>query len=184
MSKDQLTSIILYTDYTNLSSDFSSTFRQQGLFDSLVFAKRRNQKYWWWSKNLLETVRNFGDALYTPGQHIRNDHANAVVPEDGIDFHGSWTPQGHLKGPFYSGMSMVLKIPEFQIRLLSPTSTTLHIEVALKFSGQQGIIIQMNNDKVGVNVQAMDVSWISRFAEEEERYVYFDMFVYMCLVLY
>ena len=139
--KDQLISIILYTDYTKLSRNFSSTFRKQHPFDSLATAKRRNQKYWWWSKNLIETVQVFGGY-----------YANET-----------------LIGPFYTGMGTVLKIPEFQIRLFSPTSTTTHIEVAMKFSGQQGIIIEMNNDKVGNEIKAMDVSWLSRFAEEEER---------------
>ena len=141
LSVDHLISIILYTDYTNLSSYFSSTFRKQSPFDCLQTAKKRNSKVYWWSRRLKETVLCFGD--YYPS----------------------------LRGPFYSGMSMVLKITQFNIFLLSPTSTSLHIEVAMKFSGQQGIIIQINNDKVGNFTRGMDVSWISRYFEEEERYI-------------
>ena len=169
MSKNHLISIILYTDYTQLSSDFTSTFRKHGAFDSLQAAKKRNQKYWWWSKTLLEAVRAYGDA------YSRRAGGHAGIDRWCID-------GGALKGPFYSGMSMVLNIPEFNIRLISPTSTSLHIEVAMKFSGEQGIIIELNNDKVGHYTQALDVSWISRFAEEEERYSLLDFFfVYSCV---
>ena len=150
ISKDHIISVILYTDYTNLSSNFSSSFRKHGPFDCYQAAKNRNRKYWWWSKYLTETVQVFG-ANYFQG----------------------------LRGPFYSGMSMVLKIPEFNIRLVSPTSTTLHIEVAVKFSGQQGIIIKMDNSKVGPETKAMDVSWLSRYSEEEERYN--ESCLFLCL---
>ena len=153
ISKSHLLSIILYTDYTKLSSNFSSTFRKHDPFDSLATAKKRNQKYWWWSKNLREAVCVYGDTF----ARSRSNSPNT----------------GKLIGPFYSGMSMVLKIPDFNITLLSPTSTTLHIEVAIKFSGHRGIIIEMNNDKVGRTTKAMDVSWLSRYPEEEERHVYF-----------
>ena len=161
ISKNHLISIILYTDYTKLSSDFTSTFRSHGAFDSLQAAKKRNQKYWWWSKTLLEAVRAYGDAF--------NERKG-----DGWYYGG-----GKLRGPFYSGMSIIMNLPEFNIRLISPTSTSLHIEVAMKFSGEQGIIIELNNDKVGKHTQALDVSWISRFAEEEERYSFYVLPLYI-----
>ena len=70
ISPHHLISIILYTDYTHLSSNFSSTFRKHGVFDSVFMAKTRNKKYWWWSKYLAETVSVYGDAYYLSLIHI------------------------------------------------------------------------------------------------------------------
>ena len=63
-----------------------------------------------------------------------------------------------------------MNIPQFNITLLSPTSTSVHLEVAIKFSGQKGIIIEFNNESDdGGEVKGLDVSWLSRFREEDER---------------
>ena len=75
-------------------------------------------------------------------------------------------------GPFYCGMSRVMNMPQFQIQLRSPTSTTLHLEVAMKFSGEQGLIIEFSNnvsDLYSGHTKGFDVSYISRYKEEEER---------------
>ena len=59
---------------------------------------------------------------------------------------------------------------EFNIFLYSPTSTSVRIEVAIKFSGDQGMIIEFNNKKgAAKHVKGFDVSWISRYREEDER---------------
>ena len=74
------------------------------------------------------------------------------------------------RGPFYCGMSVVLNIPQFAIRLNGPTSTSLHIEVAMRFGGTQGMIIQLNNE--GENAEDerhFDCEWLSAFPEESER---------------
>ena len=44
-------------------------------------------------------------------------------------------------GPFYCGMSRVMPLPSFNINLYSPTSTSIHQEVAIKFADEAGIII-------------------------------------------
>ena len=71
------------------------------------------------------------------------------------------------RGPFYTGMSTVLDIPQFNIFLLSPTSTTTQLEVATKFSGEEGMILQFRNSSL---VKGMECSWFSRYREEEEWY--------------
>ena len=145
ISINHLISVILYTDYTNLSSQFTSTFRQNGLFEPMNVTKERNRKYAYWSKLLLETVQVYGDT-------------------------GEFWDGGMLCGPFYCGMSTVMRMPQFQILLQSPTSTSLHVEVAMKFSGEEGIIIEFNNSNVmSRQTKGFDVSYISRYKEEEER---------------
>ena len=150
-----LIAVILYCDYTKLSTHFSSTFRKSGPWDTLQNIKNRNRKYFWMSKLLRETVEIFG--AYSVGRD-------------------------QLIGPFYSGLSKVINFPNFFIRLSSPTSTSIHIEVAMKFSGDQGMIMKLNNPK-GSNqcrlLRGFDCSFISLYEEEAERYYHiFFCFIY------
>ena len=76
-----------------------------------------------------------------------------------------------LGGPFFCGMSMVMTMPQFAIKLFCPTSTSCHIEVALKFAGEDGIILEFNTSKEhwASRLKGLDLSWISRYKEEDER---------------
>merc|ERR1712003_4826 len=66
--------------------------------------------------------------------------------------------------------SVVLNIPQFAIRLNGPTSTSVHGEVAMRFGGVKGMIIQLNNDKgIARFERHFDCSWLSDFPEESER---------------
>ena len=157
ISLEHIISIILYCDYTNLSSDFSASHRKSSPFELLSMTKQRNGKYWWWSYLLLQTIQNYG---------INN-----------------MNNRGPLKGPFYTGMSFIMSVPEFNIQLFSPTSTSVQIQVAIKFSGQQGIILEFYNSDTYRSqlVKAFDVSSISRYREEDERYY---MFFCCCATFY
>ena len=45
--------------------------------------------------------------------------------------------------------------------------------IFVQFCGETGMILEMDNSKGKCDgLKGMDVSWLSRFAEEEERYVY------------
>ena len=69
-------------------------------------------------------------------------------------------------------MSAVLNIPQFAIRLNAPTSTSLHIEVAMRFAGgTDGMIIQLNNesDTAAWRERHFACDWLSAFPEESER---------------
>lgn len=162
ISINHIVSVILYADYTDLSANFTSTFRKDGIFEPLHVTKERNRKHGWWSKFLRETVQIFG----TSGcrSHSYSSRGQYIIHD-----------RGSLSGPFYSGMSKIMSIPQFQILLLSPTSTSLHLEVAMKFSGEEGIIIEFSNDAIHESwkTRAFDVSFISRYKEEEERYYFF-----------
>ena len=143
---NNLISIILYTDFTGLCSDFSSTFRKIYPYETLSSIKRRNSKYWWLSKILRETVELFADRKIS-----------------------------RFKQTYYTGISFAMSIPSFSIRLCSPTSTSVHLEVACKFSGEQGLILQLNVGRMmghGSGTTCFDCSWISRYNEEDERYHY------------
>ena len=122
----------------------------------------------------MEAVQVYGDSGYP---WCKNNNPNDNVTAHGGDGARSCTEQNHstidrgtLKGPFYCGMSTVLKMSQFHIHLLSPTSTSIHIQVALKFGGESGIIMELNNDQMHTkNTRAFDVSFLSRYKEEDER---------------
>ena len=155
-----LISIILYTDFDALSSNFSGSFRKLHTFETLQSVKYRNSKYWWWSKTLRETIELYG---ISRRGNINEDDRNSG-----------------LCGPFFTGMSCVLDVPQFAISLNSPTSTSIHIEVAINFGGEDGMIIQLNNQKgtVPEDLTAFDCSWMSRYSGEDERYKCLLLFSY------
>merc|ERR1712228_38342 len=76
-----------------------------------------------------------------------------------------------VKGPFYCGVNKVMVLPQFNLRLCAPTSTTMHIEVAHKFATRNGTVIQLNNnsDPYYDQLRLFNISWLSRFKDEDER---------------
>ena len=82
-----------------------------------------------WSRILRETVQYYGRS----GNDGYRDKDNNL----------EWVDEG-MEGPFYCGMSFVMVIPSFNIRLCAPTSTSKQVEVATRFGGDEGIIIQLN----------------------------------------
>ena len=151
---DHLLSIMLYCDYTKHSAAFSSSFRKIDNFEDLQSIKQRNSKYFWMAKRLRETVEIYG--RFSLGDKSRD---------------GYWF--NRLKGPFFTGIDKVINMPYFHIRLCSPTSTTLHFEVAVKFSGEQGMILRVNNPSRNQRcrlLRGFKVGVVSRYPEEDEVY--------------
>ena len=144
---NNLLSIVLYTDFTELSGVFSGSFRKIFQYETLSQIKRRNSKYWHWSKYLRETVEIYGTYAY-------------------------FSDKVNLNPPFYTGIGSVLEMPSFSVRLCSPTSTSVHLEVAVKFGGEEGLILQLNTKGMfrWSYLKGFDVSFISQFKEEDERY--------------
>eukprot|EP01084_Bolivina_argentea_P022656 42110_1 len=156
---DNIISVILYCDYSEHCTDFSSSFRKLQPFESLESVKKRNQEYWWMSKILRETVEIYGqnrDGIWD-GIHIPKYEAVNRINK--------------LIGPFFTGLSHEMIVPEFNIRLCSPTSTSKKLEVAIKFGGDVGMVIQLNNPPFGEYElgKAFNCSWVSRYKEEDER---------------
>ena len=131
----------------NYSTKFSETFRKIYSHETIHSVKKRNQEYWWQSKLFKETVELYGIRGYSE----KHD------------------PDGQ-NGPFYTGVNCKLAIPEFNIRLYSPTSTSKQIEVSINFADQNGMIITLNNDAyLSTLLRFFDCSWISRYPDEDER---------------
>ena len=138
----------MYCDYSDLSRDFTLSFRVSYEFQPLSQIRKHNSNYYWLSKILKTTVTEYGQC---------HEYGKGLLSP--------------LRGPFFCGMSAVLKISQFNMFILSPLSSSLHIEVALKFSGDSGMVLEMDNSSSNcVYLQGLDVSWISRYREEEERY--------------
>ena len=67
-------------------------------------------------------------------------------------------------------MSIVLKVPQFNMFIHSPISTSVKLAVATTFSGAQVMILEMDNSGGEcTKVKGMNVSWISKYREEDER---------------
>ena len=121
---DALICIIMHCDYTELSRDFTLSFRKRSEFELMAQIKKRNSKYYHWSKILQHTIKHFGQS---------------ELSDNGL--------LSFLRGPLFCGMSIILAIPQFNMYFYSPTLTSIHLEVALKFSGEEGMILEMDNSK-------------------------------------
>eukprot|EP01084_Bolivina_argentea_P101471 181914_1 len=151
IGKEHLYSVILYCDFTNLCTAFSSSFRPTKFNEPLSSIKNRNSKYYWLSRRLREAVQYYGQS----GKKSNYDDTNSEI------------------GPFYTGMNLILNMPSFAIRLCQPTSTSKQITVAVNFAKRNGMVIQLQNQfGVSQNLKFWDCSWIGRYKEEDERLFY------------
>eukprot|EP01084_Bolivina_argentea_P185180 319353_1 len=80
---NHLLSIILYCDFSLLCTSFSSTFRKLFPSETLNSAKKRNQKYWYLSKYLRETVQYFG---MSGAYFYTDDNGERVYPHRNVFF--------------------------------------------------------------------------------------------------
>ena len=144
---DHLKCIIMYCDYTELSRDFTMSFRKSDPFQPLSPIKKHNSYYYHWSKILKQTITEYGQDY---------DNGNGLLPK--------------LVGPFFCGMSAVLNVPQFNMFIYSPLSTSIKVNVSVKFSGERGMILEMDNSRgSGKLLRGIHVQWISRYREEDER---------------
>ena len=152
MSVNAIICMIMYCDYTDLSRDFTLSFRKSNPFQPISQIKKHNSLYYHWSKILKQTITDYGQ--------WRNDHV------------GGRGKLPRLVGPFYSGLSAVLTLSQFTMYIHSPLSTSAHLEVAVVFADEEGMILELDH-KIGyaMFLRGMDVSWLSRYREEDERCV-------------
>eukprot|EP01083_Nonionella_stella_P233048 821504_1 len=152
LSVDNILCLVLYTDWSELSTQFSATFRSKTPFETITFTKNRNREFAVWSRLMRETIPCFGDMGNM--RHI-----------DG------WNECGVASGPFFCGISSVVAMPSFNIELQAPTSTTSQLEVAVRFAGEYGITIQLNNNGHlhAYRIPSWDCSWLSNYPGEDER---------------
>eukprot|EP01084_Bolivina_argentea_P300022 517223_1 len=145
MTIEHLLSLILYCDWSDLCTEFSSTFRKEKSYESISSVIKRNMEFANWSRLLRETVELYG----------------LHYPKDKFDI--------GVKGPFFTGISCELAIPEFNIRLNGPTSTSKQVEIARRF-GDGGIVIQLNNNGSfsDAKLRTFSCAFISNYAAEDE----------------
>ena len=147
-----LHSLFSYTDYTDFCTEFSRQFRAENEEEPLESINNRNSFYYHVSKALNEIVTLFG----TSGYGIWNNNTLEC--------------EGGESGPFWCGLNCVLNVPEFAISFYGPTSTTKTKEIAVRFAGETGMLMVMNNQKGDrKNEKFLNVKAFSAFAEEDER---------------
>ena len=149
-----LLSLVLYSDRSELQCDFTKTFRKTNQYQTLSDIKQNNREYYHWSKNIREAVEYYGNLGWK--DHWNDDKRNYS--------------HNNIKGPFYSGMSYKMVIPEIMIRLNGPCSSTKKIEVATRFGGDDGIIIKLDNNSYyqSYSLRCFDMNWISNYSGEDE----------------
>ena len=114
ITEEHLMSLILYCSFTDLSFEFTKTFRKITKAENIQSCKQRNREYWNWSKLLVETVNIF------------------------CEEQRGW----ESKKIYYHGVSL-LNFGSLRGHFSSPTSTSAQIEVATIFAGDTGIIIEL-----------------------------------------
>eukprot|EP01084_Bolivina_argentea_P157566 274558_1 len=149
---DHLQALVLYTDFTALCTHFSSTFRGKNWSEPIKSIRKRHEKYYHIAKKLTELIQYYGNS------------GNGVWVKDNEYVNKE-------SGPFYCGMSAVLNLSDFAIRLNGPTSTSTQLSIAIRFSGSSGCTLQLNNTTIfdGAHEVFCDASWISNYPEEDER---------------
>lgn len=129
--------VVVYCDLTDFSTALSATFRHEFVGESNESIKERNRYYFHTSKGLREAVECFG--------------------KDG----------NAERGPFYCGMNCLLLLNQFGIRLMGPTSTSKSRAVAIRFAGEDGVVLKM--DVGDFDIHHLDCVTFSQFPEEDER---------------
>eukprot|EP01084_Bolivina_argentea_P196211 336384_1 len=151
ISWEHLLVIVIYCDQTDLCTEFTASFRKKTIDESLENVKKRNAEFSIWARLLRETVEYFGQTGFD--QRKRGQLA-----------------QNKLYGPFFCGMSFVMVMPEMNIKLCGPTSTSLHVEIATRFAGPIGVLIQLNNDATQYTkeLSGFPCAWLSSHPQESE----------------
>ena len=144
-----LHALFIYTNFTDLCKAFGETFRSLDEDESIEDINYRNSKYQRTAKALRELILYFGN-------HGEKWYGDATRTEE--------------HGPFYTGMGCVLNIPAFTISFQGPTSTSKTLEIAVRFAGESGMVLSLNN-KSGESQweRFINAKWFSCYPEEDER---------------
>ena len=141
LSPRHLHSLFLYTDFTEFCTEFSRCFRALSDGEPIEVVVGRNSKYYHCSKALRELITLFGSKGY-----------------------------GGESGPFFCGINCVLNVPQFAVSFQCPTSTTKTKEIALRFAGESGMMMVLNNKSGGSKYEMFfNAKPLSAFPEEDER---------------
>eukprot|EP01084_Bolivina_argentea_P256767 432422_1 len=141
-----ISALLFYTNFTELSYLFSSSFRAIKSKDTVESIAKRNSSFATMARFLKELVNCFGNTQYDTN------------PKNGI---------------FYHGVSY-LYFNKFSTAFLQPTSTTKHMEVAQLFAKEDGLILELSRAASYNYVRSFDCSLVSAFNSEDER-LFFGM---------
>ena len=135
-------SILLYTNFTDLSCEFSRTFRKTNEKETDKAFKARHRPFAVWARHLRETIDCFGESF-----------ADSTASKP-------W---------FYHGISCKMLFQGFFQKFRGPTSFTLLESVAVMFASQgegDGIVIKVRNN--GTATTYFDCRALSDFGNEAE----------------
>ena len=108
LTEQHLQSIILYCDFTKLCTLFSESLRQNDSNEGLQEIKKKNSKFFHFSKLLRELVTYFGSNGGV--ECCKNPWCDIDVSMNGV-----------ARGPFFSGVSTILNLSDFSIGFNTPT---------------------------------------------------------------
>eukprot|EP01084_Bolivina_argentea_P177638 307143_1 len=111
---ENILSVLLYTDYTDLSYNFSKSFRKINDTETDETFKDRKREFYWWSKILIYTVHKFGE---------KTKHSGVPV--------------------YYTGISQPVIFNSLVTHFHGATSTTKQIAVATLFAKTGGLILEL-----------------------------------------
>ena len=142
---EHIQSIIGYTDFSLLSSSFTSTFRKSHPRERIEDIKVRNSCYYWMSKYLIEAVEGYGDRLVNETLYC-----------------GMNCPL------IMESMSIYLRSPTSTSTEISVAQNFATIDgVILQFKNPMDTY---KSSEYRIWHQArLNVSWLSRYKEESER---------------
>ena len=149
-----LHSLLLYTDFTDFCTEFARTVRVDTEVEDVDSVNKRHAPYFHISKAMREAIDLFGTSC--------NGRLNGY-PSDR-------KRRDEESGPFWCGLKCVINVPQFAISFNGPTSTTKTKEIAVRFAGERGMIMVMNNKEESAKFEKfINVKWLSAFPEEDER---------------
>ena len=142
MSVDHLMSIVLYTDYHELSHYFSETSRRIRKKETNDEIKLRNREYWHWSKLLIESVQLYGVSI--------SDSKTET---------------------FFHSISQKSSFNEFECFLCGPTSTSPFDKVVEQFmsDNDEGILLELEKENEFSSLKVFNCASLSFYPCEDER---------------
>eukprot|EP01084_Bolivina_argentea_P038134 70527_1 len=115
-------SLMLCINFSNLSYEFSTSFRKIKQRESDESVRRRHAKFYHFAKYLRETVECFGTTFDETKQ-----------------------------SSFFHGISQKMSFSGFQTKFYGPTSMTTQYAVAIRFATNNGIVIRIKNGGYSTN---------------------------------
>eukprot|EP01084_Bolivina_argentea_P123840 219460_1 len=143
--------VLFYTNFTELSYNFSKSFRKLEDNETDESLKKRNSVWCNMSKLLREAVECYGDDI-------------------GSDLQPKPNTYDKTKDVYFHGVSY-LYFNKFVANLSGPTSTTMQIEVASIFAKDGGLILELQRHSGGdaAILRSFNCSIISCYNNEDER---------------